>query len=191
MNGLWNVLLGRSGHECPWWCCFTFDNFLRRHFQDPSRILSGHVAEGATVLDIGPGQGYFSIPMARMAGTRGRVIAADIQRPMLSRLQAKARAAGVADRIEARLLTGAETDLGAPLDFALAFWMAHEVADTPAFFALIARSLKPGKCLLIAEPFGHVSKAAFERTVAAAAAAGFTVAGRPAIAFSRSVLLRR
>ncbi len=43
--------------KCPWWLCFTFDNFLRRMFQNPYKIMSAYIQEGWTVLDVGPGMG--------------------------------------------------------------------------------------------------------------------------------------
>lgn len=52
-----------------------------------------------TVLDVGCGVGWFSIPMARMAGDRGRVIAVDLQQQMLDMLRRRAAAAGVLGRI--------------------------------------------------------------------------------------------
>ena len=47
---------------------WTFDNPLRRWFQDPERILGSFVREGMTVADIGCGMGYFSVAMAKMIG---------------------------------------------------------------------------------------------------------------------------
>ena len=49
----------RDKHVCPWWLCFTFDNFVRRIFQNPEKIAEPYVHEGDTVLDVGPGMGYF------------------------------------------------------------------------------------------------------------------------------------
>ena len=68
-NILGNVLL-RQKHICPWWLCFTFDNPLRRLIHSPETILSKYVRSGDTVLDVGPGMGYFSIPLAGLVGPR-------------------------------------------------------------------------------------------------------------------------
>jgi hypothetical protein len=45
--------------------------------------------------------------------------------------------------------------------------------------------------LLLAEPSGHVKKAAFEAELQDAAAAGLEVTGRPAVPRSQAVLLRK
>src|SRR5512147_211086 len=119
----------REDHVCPWWLAFTFDNPLRRFLHDPENILAGLVKPGMTVADIGCGMGYFSIAMARMVGPKGRVLSVDIQQEMLDRLLKRARKQGAPDVIEARLIPKDDVGIREPLDFALAFWMAHETGD--------------------------------------------------------------
>ena len=70
-------------HVCPWWLASTLNNPLRRLLHNPERILGDYIAKGATVMDIGCGSGYFTIPMAKMVGQSGSVIAVDIQQKML------------------------------------------------------------------------------------------------------------
>ena len=65
-----------------------------------------------TVLEPGPGMGFFTIELARRAGTCGRVIAVDIQPKMLSGLGRRAAKAGLGDRIEARLAASASMAIG-------------------------------------------------------------------------------
>ena len=45
--------------------------------------------EGMTVCDLGCGNGYWTLPMARAVGKKGRVLAVDIQREMLQKLKAR------------------------------------------------------------------------------------------------------
>src|SRR4030043_901954 len=88
-------LLFHHEHVCPWWFCFIDYNFLRKLLHNSEEILRLYVVEGNTILDIGPGMGYFSIPLARMVGEKGKVIAADIQPEMLQALRRRAsRASG-------------------------------------------------------------------------------------------------
>lgn len=61
---------------CPWWFCPSFDNPLRRHFHNPALILGPYIRPGMTVLDIGCGMGYFSIPLAQLVEPRFHVTAA-------------------------------------------------------------------------------------------------------------------
>jgi hypothetical protein len=77
-------------HLCPWWIGYLLASPVRRIFNNPQKILAGHVKPGMTVLEPGPGMGFFTIELARMVGGRGRVIAVDIQPKMLDGLKRKA-----------------------------------------------------------------------------------------------------
>src|SRR4030043_611396 len=121
--------LFRDEHVCPWWCCFTFDNFLRKLFHNPEKILRPYIVEGSTVLDIGPGMGYFSIPLARMVGETGKVIAADVQPEMLRALWMRAKRAGVEHQMITHLCKTDSLGLNTQVDFVLAFWMVHEAPN--------------------------------------------------------------
>ncbi|MCG6537276.1 MAG: class I SAM-dependent methyltransferase, partial [Syntrophales bacterium LBB04] len=182
------ISLLRSKHVCPWWLCFTFDNFLRPLFHDPVRMLKGYIREGDTVLDVGPGMGYFTIPMARMVGETGKVIAADVQQRMLTFLESRAKKAGLARRIEPHLVSQESLGIDEPLDFALAFWMVHEVPDQGRFLEELKSLLKPGGLFLLVEPAMHVSKKMYRETEHRAQAAGLALKEKPKIFMSRSTL---
>jgi 2-polyprenyl-3-methyl-5-hydroxy-6-metoxy-1,4-benzoquinol methylase len=95
MKNIFDIIFARGKHVCPWWACYSFDNPVRKLFQDPYKILSPYVKQGFTVIDIGPGMGYFTIPLLKLAGKDGRVIAVDIQEKMLTVLKRRAIKAGV------------------------------------------------------------------------------------------------
>ena len=54
---------------------------LRRLRCNPASLLAPHVREGMTVLEPGPGMGFFTLELARRVGHTGRVIAVDVQPP--------------------------------------------------------------------------------------------------------------
>jgi ubiquinone/menaquinone biosynthesis C-methylase UbiE len=167
---------------------------LRRLMQDPDQILAPYVRPGMTVLEPGPGMGFFTLALARLTGPSGRVIAVDIQARMLAALQRRAAKAGLQDRIEARLAAPGSLQLGSlagSVDFTLAFAVVHEMPDAATLFAEIAGASKAGASVLFAEPARHVPAAAFEGEVEAAVHAGFAVTGRPAIRRSRTALLQK
>jgi ubiquinone/menaquinone biosynthesis C-methylase UbiE len=137
--------------------------------------------------------GFFSLPMAELAGVAGRVVCVDMQERMIAGLLRRAARAGLAERIEARVCSAHSleiADLAGTLDFALAFAMVHEVVDQERLLAEITAALRPGGRLLLCEPVGHVSQDDFAATVALARHAGFDVAGQPRAFLSRCVLLQ-
>ena len=183
-----------SPHVCPWWFGYFLANPLRRFAHDPQKIFAPHVRPGMTVLDLGPGMATFTLDLARFAGPEGRVVAADVQPRMLAQVEKRAAKAGLLHRIETRLVDddGAwAKDLAGKVDFALAFYMVHEVEDAPAFFALVRSTLAPGGRLLVVEPKMHVSTCAYAGSVEAARAAGLEIVEYPKIARSRAVLFSR
>ena len=182
-------------HVCPWWLGYFLVNPVRKFRQDPVKILAPYIREGMVIADVGPGMGYFSLPMARMTGPGGRVICIDLQEKMLARLGKRARKAGVPPVIEYRQCTtdslGIE-DLAGSVDFLLLFAVLHEVPGKEALFAQVYRALKTGGRVLFAEPKGHVNPAAFDASVALALRCGFRAAGNPpAIWRSHAVLLEK
>ena len=102
--------------------------------------------------------GYFTIPMAKLVGDTGKVIAADLQQQMLDGIQHRAIKTGMQERIKLHLTKSDNIGINAYIDFCLAFWMVHEVPDRNHFFNEISSKLKPGGLMLIAEPTMHVSQ---------------------------------
>jgi ubiquinone/menaquinone biosynthesis C-methylase UbiE len=165
---------------------------LRRLVTNPGRILGDLVRPGDTAADLGCGPGFFTLPLAEMVGDGGSVVAVDLQQAMLDKLGARAERKGLAARIRLHRCDAGTLRLeGERADFALAFWMVHEVPDQWRFFREAHDLLRSGARLLLVEPKGHVVKAAFAHTLEAAEAAGFVMVERPRIAFSFSALLVR
>ncbi|MBN1130166.1 MAG: class I SAM-dependent methyltransferase [Chitinispirillaceae bacterium] len=181
-------------HVCPWWIGYLLISPLRRLMQDPWKILSPYVRPDMTVLEIGPGMGYFTIPLARMTGPRGRVVSVDIQEKMLATLRKRADRAGLSDRIETRLIQADSlgvADLECRFDFALAFAVVHEVPDQAVLFRELHAALKPGGALLIADPRSHFSEKEYKHALDLSADAGFEKTGEPDIWRSRAGELRK
>ena len=107
------------------------------------------------------GIGFFTVPLARLVGSCGRVIAVDLQPKMIESLKRRAANANVLDRVDARV-TSAETmgigDLEGKVAFTLAFAMVHEFPDAKYFFAEVARASKQNARVLLAEPRGYRTK---------------------------------
>ena len=178
----------KTPFTCPWWLLFTFDNPMRSLIHNPCKMLKGLIQPGDTALDVGCGMGYLSLPMAQLVGQQGKVIAADLQEQMLDGLRRRAQHASCAERIHPLLCSPDRIGLTEPLDFALAFWMVHEVRDQEGFLKEIHLTLKANGKFLLVEPRIHVSGRDFKRTVALAERLGFKVLTRPSVMISRAVV---
>jgi ubiquinone/menaquinone biosynthesis C-methylase UbiE len=177
---------------CPFWMGYLLLCPFRRFGQNPDKILAPYVGSGMTVLEVGPGMGYFTLPMARMVGPTGKIVCVDTQEQMLAAVRRRAAKAGLADRVEARACPPTALnidDLAGQVDFVLLFAVAHEVPDVARLFAEVAQAMKPGARCLLAEPRLHVTVQEFDRTLAAAAQHGLHVVDRPRIRASHTAVL--
>jgi tRNA A58 N-methylase Trm61 len=179
---------------CPWWLGYFLASPARRLWQNPGKILGPYVREGMTVFEPGPGMGFFTLELARQVGPSGRVITTDIQPRMLGQLERKLARAGLAERVDVRLVSpdsAGPTGLNGAVDFAFVFAVLHEMPSPEAFFRQAAQFLKRGARLLLAEPSGHVKAAQFETQLELAGNAGLRVVERPGIRRSRAALLEK
>jgi ubiquinone/menaquinone biosynthesis C-methylase UbiE len=174
---------------CPWWLAYTFDNRLRRLLYSPETVLNPYVKPGMTLLDLGCGMGFFSIAMARLVGDTGTVISVDLQQQILDVMMTRADHVGVAHRIHPYRCTDENLGSHAPVDFALACYMLHEVPDRARFLQQVRAALKPKARFLIMEPRFHVTKRAFATSLAIAAEAGLVQVDSPVISMSHTALL--
>jgi len=183
-----------ADHVCPPWVGYLLLNPLRKLTESPRKLFNPFVREGMVVLEPGCAMGFFTLPLARMVGPTGKVVALDTQPKMLSVLARRARRAGVRDLLDIREV-GAEglgiDDLSGQVDFCAVIHVAHEVSDQTAFFADLARAQKPGGRLLIIEPRGHVSTSDFARTLACAEEVGLRPETSPVIYGDRRALLEK
>jgi SAM-dependent methyltransferase len=179
---------------CPWWIGFLLASPVRRLFQNPDRLLSPYVRPGMTVLEPGPGMGFFTLPLARMVGDGGSIHVIDVQQQMLDGLMRRARKAGLNGRIHPRLVKPESlgiADLAGSADLVCAFAVVHEMPSAEGFFAEAASALKPGGVLLLAEPSGHVSAPDFAAELEAAGRHGFRVTEHPEVRRSHVAVLRK
>jgi len=176
---------------CPWWGGYFIDNRFRRWIHNPERILEPHVKPGMTAMDFGCGMGMFSIALARLVGTQGRVISVDLQQRMLDVLRRRAKKAGILDRIRLHRCEPNAIGLDASVDFALAFYSAHEVPDLRRLFAEVRRLLKLNGRFLVVEPIGHVTARNFQAMLSLAEEIGLHEQGRPHVCLGRAAVLAK
>jgi ubiquinone/menaquinone biosynthesis C-methylase UbiE len=154
-------------HVCPVWVGYFLANPIRKLVHNPDKILFPFIKEGMKIVEIGPGMGFYSIPMARMVGANGTVFCIDIQQNMLDKIVSRAKKRNI-QNIEVRLSDKESFQLGnlkEQVDFVLLFAVVHEVYNESRLFKEIASCLKPGGSILFAEPKGHVSKSQIKRSI--------------------------
>lgn len=178
-------------HVCPVERANSLDNRIRKWYQNPRKILYPYIRKGMRVLDIGCGPGFFSVEIAKMVGTEGKVFAADLQEGMLKIVSDKIKETELENRIITVKCDSDKTNVAEKVDFIFAFYMVHEVPDKMSFFNEMKRILKEKGEFLIVEPrFFHVSKADFHFTISQAEKSGLKAYTGPKLFLSQTAILR-
>lgn len=180
------------GHVCPPSVVKWLNSPLRYLFQNPKKIMGGYVKPGDTAIDLGCGGGFFAVALAKMVGESGQVIAMDLQKEMLAFTRELASKKGVLDRITFHQCREKEFGLSdVQVDFALAFYMVHEVPDRHKFFTQVAALLKSNARFMVIEPTHHVSEAQFKQFLEDAKSVGLQYIKPAKVLFSRGMLFTK
>jgi ubiquinone/menaquinone biosynthesis C-methylase UbiE len=107
-------------------------------------VVAMNVHSGQTVVDVGAGTGYFSLPLADAVGLHGKVYAVDAQNEMLALLRQKLDEAAIlnVELIHAEAVSTGLPQCSCDLFFAANVW--HEFEDRSAVLKEAARVLKVG-----------------------------------------------
>jgi ubiquinone/menaquinone biosynthesis C-methylase UbiE len=109
----------------------VMESRIRYRFFGPARILQrAGMHLGDTVLEVGAGTGYFTLPAARILGDRGRLIAMDVLPASIEILSRKVRAANV-ENVTVLRADALNTGLGA------------ESVDTVLMFGVVPAPMLP------------------------------------------------
>ncbi len=118
----------------------------RKRFHDPQTVLKSIGAKpGKVMADLGSGPGFFTVPLAQIAGEGGLVYAVDSNQAMLNALKENLAKAGVNPQV-VKIINGDVCSTGIPdasVDLVLFANLLHEVADRKAFFQELKRISKP------------------------------------------------
>jgi ubiquinone/menaquinone biosynthesis C-methylase UbiE len=171
-----SVLARHHAHVCPWWLAWGLASPIRRWFNDPDALVGDFVKAGDRVLELGPGPGFYTAPLARRTGAQGRVFCVDVQQRMLDSLRRRLTRRGLADRIETHCCAEGNAWLGGrreSMDKAVLIYVLHEVPDLRQTLAEVYAALRPGGALLLVEPKRHCSPDLFATELWAARQVGF------------------
>ena len=166
------------------------DEGRRDEWQKVDQIFSAMgVRPGATVADVGAGDGFFTTRLARAVGADGRVFAVDVDEGALTRLRKRLEDEGIRNVF---VVKGTPTDPRLPertLDAALIVNAYHEMAEHQRMLSALKSALKPDGRLAIVEPISDArrSRSRAEQTkgheiapefvLADARSAGFRIVG--------------
>ncbi len=106
---------------------------------------------GERILEVGPGTGHYTLPVAEAVGAGGRVDAFDLQPEMLALVARRAKDRGLGNVVtqqgDARSLAYPE----ASFDAAFLVTVLGEIPDQDAALRELRRVLKPGGRLVVGE----------------------------------------
>ncbi len=109
------------------------------------------VRPGMTICDMGCGNGFYSLPMAKMVGIEGRVLAVDAQAEMLTFLRNRFEAEGVNNITP---ILGSFHDPRLPpnsVDLVLLVDVYHEFSHPELMLHAMRQSLKPDGVVVLVE----------------------------------------
>lgn len=122
-------------------------------WQRPDDIVAAlGLTAGSRVADVGAGDGFFTVRLARAVGPEGRVLAVDIDQQMLERLKQLAEKEKLSN---VDVIRGEPDDPRLPADSLNAVLIVnayHEMPQHAAILAHIRKALRPKGRLVIVEP---------------------------------------
>ncbi|OFW23184.1 MAG: hypothetical protein A3H97_12005 [Acidobacteria bacterium RIFCSPLOWO2_02_FULL_65_29] len=126
----------------------SFDDPARDAWQMPDRVIEAlALSRGQSVADIGAGTGYFSVRLAKSKAAP-IVYAADVEPSMVDYLAKRAMKEGLTNVVP--VLAGASVaNLPRAVDVVLIVDTYHHIANRPAYFRELRKSMKPGARLAI------------------------------------------
>jgi ubiquinone/menaquinone biosynthesis C-methylase UbiE len=124
----------------------------RRREEDTATMIKQlKLRPGMTVCDMGCGNGFYALQMAKMVGPGGKVLAVDIQTEMLRLLQRRAKQAAVENIVPIR---GSVVDPNLPkgkVDLILCVDVYHEFSHPEQMLAAMRQALAPQGRLVLVE----------------------------------------
>ncbi|MBN2088112.1 class I SAM-dependent methyltransferase [candidate division KSB1 bacterium] len=138
---------------------FMHDNPLLPIIRNPYKILErAGLKSGQTVLEVGCGPGFFTIPAAKIVGKAGKVYAVDIHPLAIERVQNKIDKAEIKN---VSLIHGNASDTGLPdqsIDLAFMFGLPYIQGGLDSLLTEMYRIFKPGAILAFQKSRGSKEK---------------------------------
>jgi ubiquinone/menaquinone biosynthesis C-methylase UbiE len=175
-------------HQFAW----LIDNPLRRALISPRRLANRlPLRPDSTVLEVGPGSGYFSVELARRV-PEGHLHLVDIQPEMLRKARTKLQAHGLRNISFTTIDAGAGFPFApARFDIAVLVSVLGEVTNPGACLLAVFDVLRPGATLAIHESVPDPDLIRLDRLLELTQKSCFTLTRRHGPRFNYTALLRR
>lgn len=124
-----------------------------RDRMDEARLVMDRagIAPGMTVADIGAGEGYYTVRLAKRVGAQGRVLAEDIMPEVIEALGRRVTRENWAN-VSLRLGTAEDPKLpAASFDRVFMVHMYHEITEPYAFLWNLRPALRPGGEVIVVD----------------------------------------
>jgi ubiquinone/menaquinone biosynthesis C-methylase UbiE len=132
---------------CPVWIGYLLASPLRRLFENPNHMILPLVKPGDRVMELGPGLGFFTCPLAQALDNNGEIVCVDVQASMLERLGKRLEKRGLRERVQLRQCRcddlGLTGDTNA-FDLVLALHVVHETPRPTETIQALVDCIKPG-----------------------------------------------
>jgi ubiquinone/menaquinone biosynthesis C-methylase UbiE len=127
---------------------------------------------GERLLEVGPGTGYYALPVAEWIGADGTLEVLDLQQEMLDHTMRAAQKAGLSNLEPTRADATKLPYEDGSFDGAYLVTVLGEIPDQTAAVRELGRVLRPGGRLVVGELFGDPHYVRFSKLQEHAAAAG-------------------
>ena len=136
----------------PEFAANIIDNPLRRQIQPPDEMPFRHgIKPGMRILEVGPGNGTYTIATARALGAEGALITIDIEPKMIERVNQRILEEGI-QNAEARKADVFDLSFGdSSFDLVYMIAVIGEIPSPEKALAEFHRILKPGGILAFSE----------------------------------------
>lgn len=129
----------------------AYEGFSRDEWQQPDQIIQSlRIQPGSVIADLGSGSGYFTLRLAKAAGSTGKVYAVDVDRAMNEALRERAKKEQ-ADNVVVVLAEPSQPNIPAPVDLIFTSNTYHHIDNRLTYFAALIKYLRPSGRLAVIE----------------------------------------
>ena len=191
--GVWRLIRHFHKFPIPQFMANVIDNPLRRRLVHPpdEMPLRHDIRPGMKVLEVGPGNGRYTVATARRVGETGQVVTIDIEPQMIARVERRIAAEGVRN-VDARVADVYALPFAAgTFDAAYMITVIGEIPKPVRAMREIHRQLKSGGTLAFSEALPDPDYPLATTLIRYATAAGFRLKRRQGNFFSYTLVFEK